>query len=421
MSDGSSKYSEMPRWVWKAALIFWLVYLVASVAQQWVGKLWGFGLIILVSLFLALAIEPGVNHLAARGWRRGSATALFLLGVLVAFGVFVGAIASMVGEQIAELLGNSETYVTKTVTFLNDTFNANITAKSVIDSIQDPDGPVQRFIRNQQGRVVDLSVAALGFLVQLLTVMLFTFYLVADGPKLRRAICSRLRPDRQRTVLAAWEVAIDKTGGYLYSRALLAGVSTVFHWIVLTAMGTRAPLALALWVGLISQFLPVIGTYMAGALPVLITFIDSPFRALLVLGAVIIYQQIENYVLLPRITARTMDLHPAIAFGSALVGGALLGAVGAILAIPGAAMVQALLKDVGPRHEVIETKLTTVGSKRRLSARKWGRVKRTALAQGAPIMQEPDDDEVPPAKADNTPKGIVKPVILSPADLEELG
>ena len=56
MSDGSSKYSEMPRWVWKAALIFWLVYLVASVAQQWVGKLWGFGLIILVSLFLALGL-----------------------------------------------------------------------------------------------------------------------------------------------------------------------------------------------------------------------------------------------------------------------------------------------------------------------------------------------------------------------------
>ena len=89
-----------------------------------------------------------------------------------------------------------------------------------------PDGATQELIRSQQGKVVDLSVTALTLIVEAFSVMLFTFYLVADGPKLRRAICSRLRPSRQRQVLAGWELAIDKTGGYLYSRALLAGLST---------------------------------------------------------------------------------------------------------------------------------------------------------------------------------------------------
>ena len=366
---------RMPRWVWTAIAVFWLGYLLAIRVDSFIDRLYGLFVLLLVSLFLALPIEPGVNRLARRGWRRGTATAVILVGVLVAFLVFVIAIGALVGQQIADLLNESETYVTRTVNFLNDTFGTHINAQQVIDKIQDPEGPVQKFIDSQQERVFDLSVAALGLLVQGLSVLLFTFYLVADGPKLRRTICSRLSPERQRRVLTTWELAIDKTGGYLYSRALLAGLSAVFHWIVLQALGTRAPVALALWVGVISQFLPVIGTYLAGALPVIVTFIDSPPKALAVLIAVIIYQQLENYLFLPRITARTMDLHPAVAFGAAIGGGAVLGAVGAVLAIPAAAMVQALASDFGERHEVIDNDLTAILPRRRRKERRAARSK----------------------------------------------
>jgi predicted PurR-regulated permease PerM len=349
----------MPRWVWKAAAIFWLGYIVSIVTRSVWSSLSGLFVLLLVSLFLSLAIEPGVNRLAARGWRRGTATAVILVGVFLGFIIFVAAIGTLVGQQIATLLGDSEKYVNRTVNFINDNFDTHINASQVIASINDEDGAVQRFIRSQQERVVDLSVTALGVLAKALTVLLFTFYLVADGPKLRRAICSRLRPDRQRRVLAGWELAIDKTGGYLYSRALLAGLSAFFHWVLFQAIGIQAPVAMALWVGLISQFLPVVGTYIAGALPVLVQFVDSPPKALVIVIFVIVYQQVENYFLLPRITARTMDLHPAIAFGSAIAGGAVLGAVGALLAIPAAAMAQAVLSNLGERHEVIDSHLTS--------------------------------------------------------------
>jgi predicted PurR-regulated permease PerM len=240
----------------------------------------------------------------------------------------------------------------------------------VIAEIQDPSGAVQRFIRGQSGRVIDISVAALGIMIQALSVALFTFYLVADGPKLRRALCSRLTPERQQQVLQTWDIAIEKTGGYLYSRALLAGLSAFSHWVVLQALGTKAPVALALWVGVVSQFLPVVGTYLAGALPVLIALIDSPGKGISVLIFVVVYQQIENYLFVPRITARTMEIHPAVAFGAALGGAALLGPVGAVLAIPGAAMAQALLSDVGERHEVIESDLVQIAPRRRRRDRK---------------------------------------------------
>lgn len=369
---------QMPRWVWMAIAVFWLGYLVAIRIDSFAQRLYGLFVLLLIALFLSLAVEPGVNRLAKRGWRRGTATGVILVGVVVGFLVFVIAIGALVGQQIADLLGNSEKYVTRTVDFLNNRFGANIDGQQVIDEINREDGAVQTFIRNQGEKVFDLSVAALGVLLQGLSVMLFTFYLVADGPKMRRAICSRLSAERQRSVLSTWELAIDKTGGYLYSRALLAGISGFLHWIVLQALGTRAPVAMALWVGVISQFLPVIGTYIAGALPVLITFVDSPPRALAVLIFVIIYQQLENYLFLPRVTARTMDLHPAIAFGSAIGGAAVLGAVGAILAIPAAAMIQALISQAGERHEVIESDLTEVSVWRRGRRRREQRARKQA-------------------------------------------
>jgi len=372
----------MPRWVWKAIAVFWLGYLVAVRVDSLVDRLYGLFVLLLVALFLSLAIEPGVNRLERRGWRRGSATAVILVGVVVAFLVFVVAISALVGQQIAELLINSEKYVNRTVNFINETFGAHINAQQVIEEINREDGAVQRFIRSQSGKVVDLSVTALGLLLQGLSVMLFTFYLVADGPKLRRVICSRLSEERQRSVLSTWELAIEKTGGYLYSRALLAGISGLFHWVVLQALGTKAPVAMALWVGVISQFLPVIGTYLAGALPVLITFVDSPPRALAVLLFVVVYQQLENYLFLPRITSRTMNLHPAVAFGSAIGGAAVLGAVGAILAIPAAAMIQALISQTGERHEVVKSDLTELRQRLRRRQRRLLRRNRTAERDG---------------------------------------
>jgi predicted PurR-regulated permease PerM len=111
------------------------------------------------------------------------------------------------------------------------------------------------------------------------------------------------------------------------------------------------------WVGLVSQFLPVIGTYLAGILPVLLTFIESPLKALIVVGFIVVYQQVENYLFAPRITARTLELHPALAFGAALAGAAVMGPVGAILALPAAAMAQALVSSSGTRHTVIDNPL----------------------------------------------------------------
>jgi len=353
-----------PRWIVAVVVVFWIGWLGSGVAVDVWHRISGLVLLLVISLFLALAIEPGVNRLAQRGWRRGRATATIIFGVILAVGVFIGAMGTLIGTQIADLLANSETYISDTVDTINDWFGTEIDPEQVIADFNDPNGSVQQFIDSQQDDAIRLSGQVLNGLLAAFSVLLFSYYLVADGPRLRRSICSRLSPDRQERVLAAWELAINKTGGYLYSRLLLSLMSAFFHWAVFAAAGVRSPVALALWVGLVSQFLPVIGTYIAGILPVLITFLDSPVRALIVLGVIVVYQQLENYLISPKVTARTMELHPAVAFGSALAGRALLGPAGAVLALPTAAMAQALISEWGARHDVIDSPLTAVSEPR---------------------------------------------------------
>ncbi len=354
----------LPRWVIPSILLFWLGYLLTFTTRHVFHRLSSLLVLLLVSVFLSLAIEPGVNRLAARGWRRGRATITILLTVLVAFLIFFGAVGTLVGTQVADLLSQSDAYITDTVNFLNDNFNTNIDPKDVINEFNDPNGRVQQFILSQSDQAVRLSLTVVAVIFQALSVLLFTYYLVADGPRLRRGICARLTPARQAQVLQGWELAITKTGGYLYSRALLALLSAFFHWIVFQSIGTPAPIALALWVGLVSQFLPVVGTYLAGILPVLLTLLDSPLKAAIVIGFIVVYQQIENYFFAPRITARTMELHPAVAFGAALGGAALLGFVGALLALPAAAMFQALAGEWGRRYDVVDSHLTAIAAPR---------------------------------------------------------
>jgi predicted PurR-regulated permease PerM len=343
-------------------------------------QLSGLLVLLLIALFLALAIEPGVNFLERRKWSRGLGTAAILVGTLLAFAALIGLVGSLVGSQVADVLRNSDRYVTESVDFLNGNFGTKIDPAEVNDAITDPDGPVQEFIRNQQSRVFSLSIDVLGGALQVFTVLLFTFYLVADAPRLRRAICSRLAPERQRIVMDTWQMAIDKTGSYLYSRTLLAAVSTVVHWLAFEVIGSPAPLATALWVGVISQFVPVLGTYVAAVLPLLLTFLESPGQAVFVAVVIVVYQQVENYLVAPRITARTLQMHPAVAFASAIAGAALLGAVGAVLALPAAAMIQSVASEWGRRHEVVVDTTHRRRTTGRTPAKKAGKAKRARTA-----------------------------------------
>jgi predicted PurR-regulated permease PerM len=321
-------------------------------------------IMLLVALFLSFAMEPAVQWLAQRGWRRGLATGLVFLVAFLALAGVAASLATLFIDQVQGLVQSVPFLLDQLgdefdVSFL-DELGSNPDLLDQVENFEgDLAGRLQNVVLGAAGNVVNIGATAFGVLFQLLSIALVTFYLVADGPRARQVMARPLPPDRQREMLAIWELAVAKTGGYFYSRLLLAGASTVATAVFLLVLGVPYPIPLALLVGTTSVFIPVVGTYVGGVLVVVVAFVDqasrgqTPTNVLWSLGFLVLYQQIENYLLAPRVQAHTMDVHPAVAFVSVLVGGTLLGAVGALLALPAAAIIQALLSTYVRRHQLI--------------------------------------------------------------------
>jgi predicted PurR-regulated permease PerM len=167
-----------------------------------------------------------------------------------------------------------------------------------------------------------------------------------------------LSPRRQERVLFVWNQAIEKTGGYFYSRLLLAVINGTGMYIALRAFNVPFSAPLAVFEGIVAEFIPIVGTYIAGAAPVLVAVLYSIPAGIAAIAYILIYQQIENYILSPRLTAKTMSLHPAMAFAAALIGGALGGILAAFLALPVAGVIQAASSEFRQRYDVVSDDLT---------------------------------------------------------------
>ncbi len=346
------------RWILTLLTVIFAVWLVAMTATSLLRQLSSLLTWVLVALFASFALEPAVDWLARRGWRRGLATGAILFAIAVVSIVMVGMMIPLVVDQLRALIDAAPDILTSVSGYTERWFNVEISQATIEGQLQNADSDLAGFATNIAGNVFGFASSLLGAIFMLLTVGLFTFYFTADGPRFRRTVLSVLPPARQQHVLWVWEVAIEKTGAYLYSRLLLALVSGIATFIVLSILEVPFAVPLSVWMGLVSQFIPTVGTYIAMALPLLVTVVESPWKALVLLVFFTLYQQLENYVLSPRITAKTMELHAAVAFGCAIAGASIAGLIGAFIALPVAAIVQAIVSSALDRHEVIEADLT---------------------------------------------------------------
>lgn len=389
MGDGQ----RLPRWVWRLILAVAISVALFDASLSILSRLTSLIGMIVVALFLSFATEPAVSYMAGRfNMRRGLGTFICFIGVVILTALFMFVMAELVINQVQDLIDKAPQYLTQASDWANRTFGLDIETGEVNDLLKDYQSDIASVATDLGGRVLSLTSSLVGVIFQGFTVLLFAFYMTAQGPIMRRNFCSVLPAEHQRTVLYLWELSISKTGGWIYSRMLLAALSATFTWAFLAILGVPSPLALALWVGLVSQFIPAIGTYLAGALPVLLALLNDPVDALWVIGFILVYQQVENYFFSPKITAQTMDLHPAVAFGSAIAGGMLAGPIGAILALPSAGVIQAFVSTYLERHEVVESELTALEEIRRTEGNLTspGRYGRT-VAAGKPVEGEDPD------------------------------
>ena len=239
--------------------------------------------IIFLALFLSFAVEPAVNWLAARGWKRGAATGLIFLVVLAAMVLLFALIVPAVINGFKQLISVAPTLMEHLQKWAAKV-GIDFSSQKVLDEIKKNADKVIGSAASITGGILGLGASIIGQIFKWATVALFLFYFVAQGPQMRRAVCRRLPPARQQQVLFVWEQAIEKTGGYFYSRLLLAVINGTGMYIVLRIRGVPFAAPLAIFQGVVSEFIPIVGTYIAGVVPVLVALLFSPADALWVLG-----------------------------------------------------------------------------------------------------------------------------------------
>jgi predicted PurR-regulated permease PerM len=320
---------------------------LAQLVQHVYARLTHLAILVVISLFFSFAMEPAVARLGRR-MRRGTATFIVLTGVVLSFGGIATIGGAVIIQEGSRLLENLPSIAAS--------LQARLQGLGVdIDLVKQtqPGGALDRLRQSSQDWAGSLPQTAASAIGTFLAMLFMTFYFAADGHRLIKSACSLISPARQQHIVRAWELAIEKAGGYLYSRVVLAGASAAVHSLLFVVLGVEYPIPMGIWVGVVSQVIPIVGTYLAGALPVVVELGVSPGKALAVLVIVVVYQQIENIGIAPRVTRNTMNIHPLAGFVSVLAGGALLGWVGALVAVPVAATAVAFISAFLPRHEVV--------------------------------------------------------------------
>ncbi|MFV0463983.1 MAG: AI-2E family transporter [Nostocoides sp.] len=340
--------------IWRTG---WVILALAALASFLLFVLHdGGGVIftVLMSWFAAIAMEPAVRKLSTK-MSRGRATVIVMGGVAIFMVLFLLAFGNLFLNQIATLIESIPNVVQGAVSWVNERFGTTYDTQDILHSIKLTPAQASKYAQGVLGGVLGIIGSVVGALFSGFTILMFTFYLSADNPRLRLWIARLLPARQQRVFVSVWELVRIKTGGYVAARVILAALNAGTSAIVFAIIGLPSWLALGVWTGLVAQFVPTIGTYISIVLPVLVGLVsDRPWTGIAALVWAIAYQQVENLFIEPRISARAVNIHPAVSFGSVLLGSSLFGIAGALLAVPVTAALISLLDVYGKRYDLVE-------------------------------------------------------------------
>ena len=300
-------------------------------------------ILIVVAMFLALGLNPMVELLIRRGLKRGLAVLLVFLGVLGVLGLAGVAVVPVFSEQISSLIDAGPGILqdllrNPQIATFNDRFQLISKAQEFLTSgslIQQLFGGILG-----AGRVV-LSAVFSGF-----TLLILTLYFLATMPTIKNAIYRLSPASRRDRVRSLEDQVFRQIGSYLSGMFLVALTAGICSYIFLMIIGLREfALALAVVVAIL-DFIPMIGATLGAVVVCIVAFTDSLSTGLIALAFYVAYQQFENYVVQPRVMKRAVDIPGAVVVIAALLGGTLLGVVGALIAVPIAAAVLLLVREV---------------------------------------------------------------------------
>jgi len=305
-------------------------------------------ILVVVAMFLAAGLNPIVEYFMGHGLKRPWALLVVIAGVLVALALFILAIVPVVTDQVNTITDNAPGWLdqlthNKQIQDLNDQYDIVNKAKDYIAS-----GDLAQTVF---GGALNVGLKVLSLLGNVFVVIVLTLYFLAALPTMKKALYQLAPASRRDRVSKLGDQIVRSIGGYVsgaFIIAMLAGVSTLV-FLVIIGLGEYA-VALALVVALL-DVIPMIGATLGALVVCAIAFATDLKMGIAAVIFYVAYQQIENYIIYPRVMSRSVEIPGALTVIAALIGAALLGVVGALLAIPTAAAVLLIVREVWVRRQ----------------------------------------------------------------------
>lgn len=341
-----------------------LALIGAVVGLFLLGMLRGILLLIVTSFVLAIGFQPTIAWFERRGMKRGFGLALVLMAFLVVFGGLLALALPLIVSQASELLDELPALVQRLQE--GDGLVARLAGlidieRITTESTADPEAALQ-FVGS-----------AAGFVFNFLTVLLVTPYFAMSMPAIKRWLVRLLRPRHREDFVHLAGESTDLMANFIVGNLVVSLIAGVVTWVGLTIIGVPYALALAAWVA-ITDIIPVLGALLGAAGVAVVAYIESPEALLWAMLLLFVYQQVENFLIAPRVMNRAVELSPATVIIALMVGASLAGLVGALLALPLAALIKIVVEDyvVIERMEQVRSEVANGEGMRRRSQRRRG-------------------------------------------------
>ena len=315
-----------------------LMRALASVSQIFV--------LILIALFLATGLNPAVEALRKRNMSRNAAVTVIFSSVILFVIFFALVVVPPVISQGTNLIESAPQLLKDLMK--NETINQLNTQFGLIDTLQErlksvtSDGTL---LISTFGGVIGVGKSVLSGFFTALTILVLTLYFITSLPQAVNLGLSLVPASRRDRVGLLTNAIIARVGSFVGSQILIAAMAAVFVTILSTILGLPSPIAIGMFV-LVAALIPLIGHFIGAGIFTLIALSQSLVIGIVAFVAYVVYVQIENYVVTPRIMKRTLSVPGAVTIIAALIGSSLLGLVGGLLAVPVAASIILILDEV---------------------------------------------------------------------------
>jgi predicted PurR-regulated permease PerM len=336
-----------------------ILFTFAVLIGLWLlGQLTSVVVRVVLAIILAAGMKPLVDRLTHRSLRRkGRWTPPRGLVVLVVYLLTIflvatagGLILQVVVVEIQNLVNGVPVYAPRLVDYLNDLVDLVPGGREMLAGFDLPaqlSALVSRiFSALSQALVVfQYALGLVSGLLDVLMILLLALYITTDGPMIGRYLRAFLPPDRHEQAGRITSRIFVRLGGWVSGQILLCLIIGVMSWVGLTIIGVPYAVVLALVAG-IMEAVPNVGPIIAAVPAVMVAAIYSPWKALFVVLLYLLIQQLENYIIVPRVMSRAVELHPLAVLLALMIGAELMGVLGAVLSVPVAAAISVIVEEI---------------------------------------------------------------------------